>query len=174
MPTLANQLEETTPISLLVRKATRLGVATLNQVIQLAAHRGCRHYAVDDSGAVIDPGPAVLSDEDLVLLLISGEYPYNPTAIRCAAQLMRAPSIQAERLAVRAMRQKSGRVLAHIARAGLAHDVEGIAFWNTLLNAMPSMDFRAEPALPHWSRFVSMPGRQRGKMVPAQWLTPRP
>ena len=44
MTTLASVLGETTPVSLLVRKARRLGIPDLPTALHLAAARGCHHY----------------------------------------------------------------------------------------------------------------------------------
>jgi elongation factor G len=77
-------------------------------------------------------------------------------------------------LAELAIRHKTSRVLSHIAHAGSLHDPEGNEFWKTLLSRLPSASFREpEVDLPHWSRFVSMPGLQRNGPAPIRWLTPR-
>jgi hypothetical protein len=173
MPTLAEQLRETSPSSILVRKARRLGLADLDAAMQLAAARGCRHYLPAQPIAIPDPGRLKLPDAELTILLLSGENPYHPTAIRCAAQLARSPHTDPENLAQLAARYKTQRVLSHIARAGLAHDPEGRSFWQSVLHHLPPVPDRQEPDLPHWTRFVSMPGRQRHGPVPPQWLVPQ-
>ncbi|MFK7912202.1 MAG: hypothetical protein AB8F34_16620 [Akkermansiaceae bacterium] len=94
--------------------------------------------------------------------------------IRCAAQLMGADGVSAERLLFLARREKVERVLAHIARAGREHDSAREHFWSQILDSLALADAREEPKLPHWSRFVSMPGWQRGKTLKPQWLAPRP
>lgn len=174
MSTLAAALGTTAHLSVLRHKARRLGVATLDQAIALAASRGCRHYR----NAVQTPAPPVsrddLPDDELVILLLLGEHPYQPLAIRAAAQLARSSRIQPRRLAALARQQRTERVLTHIAHAGCRHDEPGRAFWSELLEAMKSAPERAEPALPHWSRFVSMPGIQRKGPVAPVWLTPTP
>jgi hypothetical protein len=73
-----------------------------------------------------------------------------------------------------AIMEKCERVLAHIARAGATHDPEGTGFWNTILRLLPNQPSRQETNLPHWTRFVSMPGIQRRGPVPPTWLIPRP
>ncbi|MES2995312.1 MAG: hypothetical protein V4733_00715 [Verrucomicrobiota bacterium] len=172
MITLAEKLGETTPSSLLVRKAVRLGINDHTLAIRLAVQRGCRHYATPGVSSIEDPGHDRFSDEELTILLLSGQNPYDPTAIRCAAQLARSPHVSPTRLALLAERFKTRRVLAHIARAGSRHDPEGATFWLTLLSSLSSSPERAEPDLPHWSRFVSMPGIQRHGPAPVRWLTP--
>jgi hypothetical protein len=113
-----------------------------------------------------------LGNEELTILLLIGENPYEPTAIRCAAQLARARGTRPDRLARLAVLEKCERVLVHIARAGAAHDPDGVGFWNEILRLLPDQPQREEPCLPHWSRFVSMPGIQRQGPIPARWLTP--
>lgn len=173
MPTLAQTLQTTGPVSLLLRKARRMGLRDTADYIALAVARGCIHYrAAAKSGA--KPREADLGNDELTILLLIGENPYDPTAIRCAANLARSPDIRPERLARLAVMEKCERVLAHIARAGAAHDSEGRCFWNEILRLMPAQPARREADLPHWSRFVSMPGIQRHGVVPATWLVPRP
>lgn len=175
MPTLAETIAITTPASVLVRKARRLGVGSIDSMIALAVSRGCRHYSsgVEQSGSPI--GRDLLSDEELAIILLAGENPYNPTAIRCAAQLARSPHVDPVNLARLARLEKTDRVLTHIARAGRRHDPAGKTLWQTVLDHLPEHPERSEPDLPHWTRFVSMPGRQRhGAKRPVTWLVPTP
>jgi hypothetical protein len=172
MPTLAQTLSITTPVSVLRHKARRLGIDDIGSMISLAVARGCRHYSPAARVLAYPPSRAELTDEELAILLLLGGNPYEPTAIRCAAQLARSPDVDPARLAELAIREKTERVLAHIARAGIAHDVPGNGFWRTVIDHLPPLKARAEPELPHWSRFVSMPGRQRGGEAPVTWLAP--
>lgn len=174
MPTLANVLSQTSPVSSLVRKARRLGLRDIEEMIALAVHRGCKHYAPGTPSLRNPPSVGSLDNDELTILLITGENPYNPTAIRCAAQLARSPNINPKKLARIAIQQKTERVLAYLARAGREHDPEGAAFWEAILDALPPQTDAIEPDLPHWTRFVSMPGLQRNKTVPPRWLTPHP
>jgi hypothetical protein len=171
MPTLAQALQSTTPVSLLLRKARRLGLVDLQDFITLAVQRGCTHY---QAFAKSDAGfhDVALDNHELTILLLIGENAYDPTAIRCAAQLARSPENQPARLARLAIMEKCERVLAYIARAGVAHDPDGCGFWNEILRLLPVQPARDTTRLPHWSRFVSMPGIQRHGPVAATWLTP--
>ena len=173
MPTLAQTLQTTTPVSPLLRKARRLGLRDVGDFIALAVERGCTHYK---AAAKKNPshGGEGLGNDELTILLLIGENPFEPTAIRCAAQLARSGDISPARLARLAIMEKCERVLAHIARAGMAHDPEGSPFWSEILSRLPDQRPRSETNLPHWSRFVSMPGIQRGGMIPPTWLTPCP
>jgi hypothetical protein len=174
VPTLAQTLHTTTPLSPLLRKARRLGVHTVNDMIRLAAQRGCRHYAPQPDARSLSISSGQLGDDELTILLLVGENPYEPAAIRCAAQLARSPRVNPARLARLAIMENCERVLTHIARAGAGHDPEGTSFWIDLLNRLPASPPREEPALPHWSRFVSMPGIQRSGPAAIRWLVPRP
>lgn len=174
MPTLAQTLATTTPVSTLLRKARRLGLPDVNSLIALAAERGCSHYGTATTGSPDHPSREQLADDELTILLLIGENPYEPMAVRCAAQLARSRGVAPSRLARLAIMEKCERVLTHIARAGIAHDLEGAAFWHDLLEKLPSVPLRPEPDLPHWTRFVSMPGRQRNGVAPSRWLTPSP
>jgi hypothetical protein len=170
MPTLAQTLGTTTPVSTLLRKAKRLGIHTVGEMIAVAVSRGCRHYSSVALPFDMPSGASSISDEELTILLIIGENPYEPNAIRCAAQLARSSKIRAEQLARLAIMEKCERVLAHIARAGVTHDPEGSGFWSDLLQRISPPPPRQEPHLPHWSRFVSMPGIQRGGIAATRWL----
>ena len=173
MPTLAQTLATTTPVSPLLRKARRLGLHGLDAIIALAVLRGCSHYAIEPNPASPPPSIDSLGDDELTILLLAGENPYEPTAIRCAAQLARSPSVNATRLARLAVMEKCERVLSHIARAGVEHDPDGLTFWQDILSQLPPRLPTTEPHLPHWTRFVSMPGIQRSGTAPTRWLVPR-
>ena len=162
----------TAPVSPLRRKARRLGIDSVDSMIALAVARGCRHYAPAAQALESPPGLSDLTNEELTILLLSGENPYEPTAIRCAAQLARSPDVDPTRLAFQAVKEKTERVLAYIARSGIVHDCEGQGFWTRVLARFPRTEARQEPELPHWSRFASMPGLQRGGQAPTIWLTP--
>lgn len=172
--TLARTLQQTAPVSLLARKARRLGLGSLDELISLAVARGCRHYPSLTEIPPADPGQERLPNDELAILLLSGSQRYEPMAIRCAAQLSRSPGIDPHRLAFLAIKEKAQRPLSHIARAGLEHDPQGRAFWTRVLDGLGPMQPRAEPHLPHWTRFVSMPGYQRGANASTTWLVPRP
>lgn len=174
MKTLAQALGETWPVSVLGRKAARLGFPDLASLLALAASRGCRHYDRPGRVAPPDPGRELLPDAELVVLLLGGGWPYSPEAVRCAAQLARAPGLDASNLAFLARRERVERVLEHIAKAGIDHDSEGRDFWSQVLAGLPSSPPIRDAILPHWSRFVSMPGRWRGREMPVTWLKPVP
>jgi hypothetical protein len=174
MPTLANILSITAPVSALLRKSRRIGICNIHDMIDLAVARGCHHYSVGYRSLKHTPSAAELADDELTILLLIGENPYQPTAIRCAAQMARSTKIDPIRLSRLAVMEKTERVLAHIARAGVAHDAPACDFWQIILDRLPRETPRPEPDLPHWSRFVSAAGRQRKGVVETRWLTPAP
>lgn len=174
MPTLAQTLAMTTPVSPLLRKARRLGLCSVDDLIAAAVARGCGHYRSGTRPVSDLPQAEALGDDELVILLLLGENAYEPVAIRCAAQLVRSPRVDPIRVARLARLEKTGRVLAHVARAGLEHDEpEAASFWQAIIDRLPGEVLRPEPDLPHWTRFVAMPGLQRGGVAPTRWLVPR-
>jgi hypothetical protein len=174
MITLAQTLASTTPVSVLLRKARRLGIKDVDAMIHLAAQRGCQHYQLDSQSSPSLPTREEFTDTELTILLLVGENRYEPVAIRCAAQLAQSAHVNPVDLSHLAVKEKTERVLVHIARAGEAHNPEGKVFWQTILNHLPYQKICAEPDLPHWSRFVSMPGRQRSGIAATRWLIPNP
>ena len=176
MTPLATRLGATRHTSVLLRRARALGLADLSDLIRLAVQRGCDHYlGAAGKGEVADPGAEKLTDEELAILLLLGEHPFNPTALRCAAQLLSGDEIDPDRVARLARLERCERALAHIARAGAAHDEHDSAFWQALLNRLPARTPPADGALPHWTRFVSLTGVRRyfSPQMNSVWLRPR-
>lgn len=176
MPLLATRLGETRHVSSLMRKARSLGLAGPSELLTLAVQRGCDHYSGSAGDQPVnDPGIERLSTEELAVLLMLGEHPFDATALRCAAQLMSGPQVDPRRLAALARRERCGRVLAHIARAGCEHYEAGRDFWVQLLSLIPSHRPVDEGILPHWTRFVALTGARRyAREIKSVWLRPRP
>ena len=174
MVTLNQSLHQTSHMSSLVRKAGRVGFLDIESLIQLAVQRGCRHYQnVFQEVSLIDPGQAVLSDEELVVLLLHGNYRYEPMAVRCAAQLVKSSLIDPESIGFLAIKERCEVPLRHIALNGKKHDSEAREFWQDILASLGNGDEEPlEGILPHVSRFMMNPGIQRGKIQPAKWLAP--
>ena len=175
MTALATRLGETHHVSVLLRRARALGLAGLDDLLTLAVKRGCHHYRgtiVEKS--VNDPGIDRFTNEELATALMLGEHPFDPTAVRCAAQLLSADGIDPVRVARLAQRERCERVVAHIARAGVRHDERGGAFWETLLECLRSPRPVPDGVLPHWSRFAVLTGMQKGVQgLGSIWLRPR-
>lgn len=174
MVTLNQSLHQTSHLSSLVRKARRVGFLDIESLIQLAVLRGCTHYQnVIQDLSVHDPGQSFLSNEELVVLLLHGNYRYEPMAVRCAAQLIKSALIDPERIGFLAIKERCEVPLRHIALNGKKHDPEAREFWQAILAALGKGDEEPpEGILPHVSRFMMNPGIQRGKIQPAKWLAP--
>jgi hypothetical protein len=168
MATLAQEPGEISHCSVLLRKARGEGLRSTADLIRLAVSRGCRHYAPAFPPLEVDPGMLVISNEELVSLLLLGSNEFEPIAVRCAAQL--AGSCDATQLARVARRERVGRPLAYIAKAGLVHDSQRKDFWNELLRGLGEQLPVVDGVLPHWSRFVSQTGVTRFGGGNVQWL----
>ena len=168
MATLAQELGEITHCSVLLRTARGYGLQTPSDFIRLAVARGCRHYAPAFEPNESNPGIESISNEELVALLLLGSNEYEPIAIRCAAQL--SGGCDVELLARVAKRERVGRPLAYIAKAGGTYDESNREFWSTLLNLLGEQHPVREGVLPHWSRFVSQTGVTRSGGGSVQWL----
>jgi hypothetical protein len=168
MTTLAKEIGETTHCSVLQKKAERVGLNSVGDFVSLAVARGCRHYAPAFPPAQKDPGFGVISNEDLVALLLLGANEFEPIAIRCAAQLTSRCNV--EQLANVAKRERIGRALYYIASAGLVHDRTNNPFWEHLVSLLGEQRSIADGVMPHWSRFVSQTGVTRSGDGSVQWL----
>jgi len=168
MATLAQELRETSHISALLRSARHAGFNSTDDFIRLAVTRGCYHYGPGYTPIENDPGLAIISNEELVSLLLLGSNEYEPFAIRCAAQLI--STCDAELLAFVGRRERVERSLAHIANAALQHDAGNESFWNKLLDRLGEQAPIPDGIMPHWSRFVSQTGVTRGGPGSVKWL----
>ena len=176
MPVNAHTLGGTPHLSPLLRKAGTLGMADAGDLLHLAVARGCHHYMPPDypAAGVPDPGKHHFSDEELGIAMISAAQRTEPRLIRCAAQLLSGPNVDAVKLARLARMERCTPLLAYIARHGLAFDTARRDFWAALLERMPAMPPRTSEFWPHSSRFMLQAGYQRGGGVPpAVWLRPR-
>jgi hypothetical protein len=168
MATLAKELGEVSHCSALLRNASRIGLKSVSDFVGLAVARGCRHYAPAFPPFEKDPGFALLSNEELVALLLLGSNEFEPIAIRCAAQLTSRCDVRL--LAKVAKRERIGRSLLYIANAGSVHDPANRDFWDQLISLLGEQRPVADGILPHWSRFVSQTGVTRYGGGNVQWL----
>lgn len=174
MASLGEVLQLTVHQSVLVRKAKALGYDSIEGLIALAVLRGCGHYRnAVRSGSVRDLGETMLSNEDLVILLLHNHYVYEPMAVRCAGQLLKKRGLNVESLAFLARKERCVEALHYISSLGLKHDQEGEGFWRALLKLInaPQLELPVG-VLPHVSRFMINPGIQRGRVQPARWISP--
>ena len=160
MKTLNQMLGMTYHLSPLRRKLIRLGLADFKEWQTLAVQRGCTHYpAVSDP--VEDPGLEALSNEELGLVLLLGELPYDPQAIRIAAQLLSGVIDVDEVLAV-AERERLEHLLHRMAEDILSFGIQH-ENWSTILESTMPRDFPVG-VLPHRSRYVA----DQGNYVPKE------
>ncbi len=169
---MAQQIGDPTHCSLLLRRARRLGLTDLVSTLRLATARGAHHYASVFPPAPDDPGLESFSNEELAVLLLLGEQPFEPFAVRCAAQLI--PLCDLPPLGRLAKLERAARPIAHVARAGSAHDPHQPERWKTLLDLLGHPIAVSAGRLPHWSRFVSHTGVARHGPPRTDWLSARP
>jgi len=168
MATLAQELGETTHCSALLRNARFVGLNSTADFIRLAVARGCYHYGPGYPPSKNDPGLAVISNEELVALLLLGSNEYEPFAIRCAAQLI--CSCEAKSLAMVARRERVERSLAYIVKAACKYDTNRAGFWMQLLDYLGEQAPIPDGIMPHWSRFVSQTGVTKNGQGSISWL----
>ena len=175
MPTLNQELHNTSHQSILMRKARKLGLHSISDIMQLAVHRGCHHYRnLTNSGSEITVDHEEISDDELVILLLHGNNQYEPNAVRCAAQLLKSTFVNAAKVSQLAIRERVVKQLRYIAKIGLNYDSEGSEFWQLILEKLKTKKESDIPecVLPHKSRFMLDPGIQRGKKLQPFWLNP--
>ena len=176
--TLARKLMLAPHLSLLQRKARRLGLQKPEDWVALAVERGCYHY---DSGERPRPVlPSEFSNEELAALLLSVANPYRPLLIRVAAQLLSAPDTDLRSLIRLCRNENALGPLAWIGEAGGQTEPDN-PFW-VELNRLIRQSTRRKidlpvAVLPHPSRFRIESGFQRfavKKTVEKRWLRPIP
>jgi hypothetical protein len=158
-----------------MRKAKKLGLNSVYDMMHLAVHRGCHHYRnLTKSGSEITINREEISDDELVILLLHGNNQYEPNAVRCAAQLLKSSFVNAAKVSQLAIRERVVKQLRYIANIGLNHDSEGREFWQLILQKLKTKNESDIPecVLPHRSRFMLDPGIQRGKKLQPFWLNP--
>ena len=173
---LAHTIGITPHLSSLLRKAKQLGYPRADDLLRLAVSRGCAHYAPPDwdANTFTDCGRELFSNDELAIALISPSLDGSMHPIRCAAQLLRAPDIEAGNIVRLARMERSLSILHYIAISGSTYDHEGRFFWQKLLDLIPETTEIPPGRLPHPSRFVSQPGwspRSRPVRRPV-WLKP--
>ena len=133
------------------RTASRLGSANL---MQIAVHRGCRHYAPLLPPESLTVGESDLPHEVLGTALLCG--PQDATtfqSIRCGSMVLSDLGNHPDTIRVAAEFFGVANRLAHIARLGLQFDAHPI-HWKTLLVNLPSFP-NEEDFLPGLSRLTS-------------------
>ena len=161
--------------SLLLHRAAGLGLADEAALENEALRRGCRHYAPPDWVPTTSPSATKLRNEDLAVCLLHPSLPAEPQRIRLGAAMLGAAGNSARHLAHRSVQERAERIVAEIARAGREYEPHN-DFWRDLLSLLPDTAPVPAGVLPHRSRFVILPGRQRpGNTVSQpgpQWIRP--
>lgn len=174
-PTLATRLGTTTHVSMLLRKARNLGLATPADLANLAVQRGCRHYWHEGVPAGELATREQFSDEELALALLNVALPFDAHAIRCGAAMVSAEGNTPKRLAWLAKLERSEQVLRYVAECGRRYEPEN-PFWEELLAVLPITPEPKDGALPHPTRFIEMTGfiPGVGRKLVTEWQRPRP
>jgi hypothetical protein len=157
---LAHLLGSTPHISLLLRKARRLGYGEADDLLDLAVARGCRHYAPSGQGkaAIRDCGREMFTNEELAVALVSGSLEGDARHVRVAGQLLGAPGMSAAKVARLARMERCVPIIQYIAEVGARENPDDPSFWKSLLEQLPASTPIPEGRMPHPSRFMSQPG----------------
>ena len=165
----------TTPhLSPLLRKTRRFGYRLPDDLLRLAALRGCTHYLAADGSEeqFYDCGHDCLSNAELAIALVSAGAEGDARHIRVAAQLLGAADVRVDEVSRLARLERCVPIVRYIAEAGARNDSDDPDFWRSLLEALPESSFQAEGRMPHSSRFMSQPGWTPSSRTPraASWL----
>ena len=147
----------TTHVSTLLRKARKAGLTTPDDLSNLTAQRGCRHYWHEGVSEGELATREQLSDEELAIALLDVALTFDPHAIRCGAAMVSAEGNSPKNLAGLAKLERSERVLRYVVECGKKYEPEN-AFWDELLALLPMFAPVQDGALPHPTRFIEMTG----------------
>lgn len=165
----------TTPhLSPLLRKTRRFGYLLPDDLLHLAALRGCTHYLAADriEEQFHDCGQDCLSNAELAIALVSGGADGDARHIRVAAQLLGAADVSVDEVSRLARLERCVPIVRYIAEVGARNDSDDPNFWRSLLEALPESSSLSEGKMPHPSRFMSQPGWTPPSRParPASWL----
>ena len=178
MKTVAEQLGQTPHLSPLLRKLRGVGLVVPDDLRGLAVTRGCSHYQQPrDFEKTPDPRTEQVSNLELAIAMVTAAQSFDPTLVRCAAQLLSGGDIKVEAIARLAVQERAVPVLRHISKAGAEMDSEDGEKWRRLLALLPATADIPEGRLPHRTRFVSLAGvsRVNGRLqqtLRSVWLRP--
>lgn len=171
--TLAHRLGTTAHISLLLRKAKRLGLRVPEDLWTLAVQRGCRHYSqgIEPAGELATREQ--FGNEELAMSLLTIAASYDPHSIRCGAAMLGAPGNDATTISRLATWERSEAVVRYVAESGLSFEPVN-PFWKELINLLPVTLPLKSGVMPHPTRFVAMNGYERGvgKRITYEWQRP--
>lgn len=175
-PTLAELLGIPPHRSFLLRKLRLLGVDAPEKLIALAIQRGCYHY---ENGLRVPYVPeSRLSNEQLAVALLSPNNPYHSRLVRAGAQLLSGDEVDLDVLVNEAVKERSGEVLLHVAKAGRTSEPDNPK-WDWLIQLLLGRHRRLNEVkpgvLPSDSRFCiesGFAGRKRLPHINRTWLRP--
>lgn len=171
---IARLLGTTAHLSPLLRRIRRLGYHPPDDLLRLAALRGCMHYSTADSivNQCYDCGQDRLSNAELAIALVSGGAQGDARHIRVAAQLLGSADVSVDEVSRLARLERCVPILHYIAEAGCRNDSDDPDFWRSLLETLPQTPPVPEGRMPHPSRFMSQPGWTPPSRPPrpATWL----
>jgi len=176
--TLANRMGTSTHISPLMHKAKRLGVASPDDLEEIAIARGLRYFGQASgfgNGNTMDAlNPENFTNGELAIALMSPSLPYSLTRLRMAGAMLGAEDVSPPEILRLARLERCETIVRHIAEC--AFKVEPLQpLWTTLLEHLPHLPPPPPDILPHPSRFVAMSGFDRtGRTNRMQWIRPAP
>jgi hypothetical protein len=161
--------------SLLLKKASSLGLKTGEALENLAISRGCHHYS--NHGCSCPSRDIPLKDftnEELAVALLSPVLPYSPRTIRIGAAMLGAPGNNGTTISRLAIEESAVAPVRYIASAALKFEPQN-NFWHRLLDELPDTPAPPDGVMPHPTRFVSMTGFTRnGPCNVSTWIRPSP
>lgn len=171
--TLAHRLGTTAHVSLLLKKAERLGLRVPEDLWILAVQRGCCHYSQgnEPEGELLDQGS--FSNEELALSLLTIAGAYDPHSIRCGAAMLGALGNDVMAVARLAKWERSEAVVRYVAECGMRFEPEN-GYWKELLTILPPDVPLKSGVMPHPTRFVAMNGFEPGvgEKLTYEWQRP--
>lgn len=171
-PTLAQKLGDTAHVSGLAIRLARVsgaGGRLPEWLLKVAVERGAKHYQRDFDPSLPPDNPTIPVEEIGVALCL-GQLPYDPMAIRAAAQLLSSPKTDPKQLTRLAVMERVEPVLLYVA-ALAERFVPELEPWAYLRAHLHSRRAPRADALPHWSRFVSQTGyTPAGRGQHIEWL----
>ncbi len=123
-------------------------------LIDMANARGARivQRAIQDKGTTILPAESLLTNEELIVGICQLQCLDRPQMLRLAAQLISRGVVQLSRLTYLAVQERTGSVLAELARQSLKVD-SSHSGWRFLADAFQHEPPLKEPLL-HWTRLA--------------------
>src|SRR5437879_4851942 len=114
--TLAEKLGMSPQTSVLLQKATGLGLSDASALELLAVSRGCWHYRQPEMPDPLTVEESRFTNEELAIALLSPSQPYSPHTIRLGAAMLGAAGNRAETLISLAKTEGCETLVRYIAK----------------------------------------------------------